>query len=182
MSDDALRAAVAALRQGGVVAHASEGVWGLACDPFDAAAVAKVLSIKGRDAAKGLLLIGADADVFAPEIEGLDDATKRRILASWPGAVTWVVANGRFSPCITGGRGTVAIRVPGHEQARALAAGFGGPLVSTSANRTGEAPARTAEAVEARLGAAIDFLLPGAVGNRRSPSRIVDAASGEVLR
>ena len=182
MSDSALHAAVKVLRRGGVVAHASESVWGLACDPFDDAAVAKVLAIKGRDAAKGLLLIAADAGVFAPEIDGLDEATKQRILASWPGAVTWVVANHRFGQWITGGRDTVAIRVPGHEQARSLAQAFGGALVSTSANRTGRPAARTALEVESRLGDAVDYLLPGTVGGRRSASRIVDAVSGEVLR
>ena len=182
MLDGALHTAVQVLRRGGVVAHASESVWGLACDPFDDAAVGKVLSIKGRDAAKGLLLIAADAGVFAPEIEELDEATRQRILASWPGPVTWVVANQRFGQRITGGRDTVAIRVPGHEQARALAAAFGGALVSTSANRTGRPAARTALEVESRLGDAVDYLLPGTVGGRRSASRIVDAVSGEVLR
>ena len=182
MLDGALRTAANVLRRGGVVAHASEAVWGLACDPFDDGAVAKVLAIKGRDAAKGLLLIAADAGVFAPEIEGLEEAARQRVLASWPGAVTWVVANHRFGQWITGGRETVAIRVPGHEQARGLAGAFGGPLVSTSANRTGRPAARTALEVESRLGDAVDFLLPGTVGGRRSASRIIDAASGEVLR
>ena len=182
MSEAALRTAVDVLRRGGVVAHASEGVWGLACDPFDADAAAKVLAIKGRDAAKGLLLIAADASGFAPEIEPLDGDTQARIFASWPGATTWVVANHRFDDWITGGRRTVAIRVPGHDQARALASAFGGPLVSTSANRSGEPPALAQQEVQTRLGDAVDYLLPGETGGRRGPSRIVDAATGAVLR
>ena len=182
MSDAALRTAVDVLRKGGVVAHASEGVWGIACDPLDAAAVGKVLAIKGRDAAKGLVLIAGHACHFKVEIASLDEATRERVLASWPGAVTWVVANHRFDDWITGGRGTVAIRVPGHEQARALAASFGRAIVSTSANRAGAPPALTANEVEQRLGGEIDFVLPGAVGGRRGASRIIDAASGEVLR
>ena len=58
------------LAEGGVVAHALEGVWGLACDPFDAGAVARVLDLKGRPVAKGLIVIGASPEVFAAEIEG----------------------------------------------------------------------------------------------------------------
>lgn len=177
-----LEQAAQILRRGGVVAHASEGVWGLACDPFSRSAVGRVLDIKGRDAAKGLIVVAADAEVFADELDAQEDDTAARIRASWPGAVTWVVPNARFPSWITGGRDTVAIRVPDHDQARALAAGFGGPIVSTSANRSGEAPARTAEEVERVLGDEIDYVLPGETGTRQGPSHIIDAANGETLR
>lgn len=170
------------LRTGGVVAHACEGVWGLACDPFDRAAVHKILDIKGRAAAKGLIVVAGAAADFAGELDALDDALAVRVRASWPGAVTWLVPNHRFPPWVTGGRNTVAIRVPAHEQARALAAAFGGPLVSTSANRAGAMPATTADEVAHTLGQDIDYLLPGATGSRKGPSRIVDAATGATLR
>lgn len=179
---DALHEAVAVLRRGGVVAHATEGVWGLACDPFSEMAVAKVLETKGRAVAKGLLVIAADAAAFAAEVDGLPGEQRQAVLGSWPGPVTWVVASRRFPAWITGGRESVAIRVPGHAQARALASAFGGPLASTSANRAGAAPARTAAEVDAALGRAIDFLLPGETSGRILPSRIRDAATGAVLR
>lgn len=182
MGDVELRAATRVLRRGGVVAHASEGVWGLACDPFNGAAVDRVLAIKDRDAGKGLIVIADDAGQFGPELAALDAATVERIRRSWPGAVTWVVTTRRFPNWITGGRGTVAVRVPGHAQARALAALFGGPLVSTSANRSGVPPATSAAGVTAELGAEIDYLLPGQIGPREGPSRIFDAASGQALR
>ncbi len=177
-----LEQAAQVLRGGGVVAHASEGVWGLACDPFNGPAVNRVLDIKGRDADKGLIVVAADAGAFAEELDAQEADTAARIRASWPGAVTWVVRNTRFPSWITGGRDTVAIRVPDHAQARALAASFGGPLVSTSANRSGVAPALTAEEVERALGDEVDFILPGAIGAREGPSRIIDAANGETLR
>lgn len=181
-SAGALREAVAVLRHGGIVAHATEGVWGLACDPLDEAAVAKVLDIKGRAVAKGLVLIGADPAAFAPELDQLPAARQRTVRASWPGAVTWVMASRRFPSWITGGRDSVAVRVPGHAQARALASTFGGPLVSTSANLAGAAPARTAAEVSAALRAGVDFILPGETGGRTGPSRIRDAATGAALR
>ena len=182
MGDVELRAATRILRRGGVVAHASEGVWGLACDPFNGSAVEKVLAIKGREAGKGLIVIADDASRFDPELAALDAATAERIRSSWPGAVTWVVASQRFPDWITGGRGTVAVRVPDHAQARALAALFGSPLVSTSANRSGAPPATSAAGVTAELGTEIDYLLPGEIGAREGPSRIFDAASGQALR
>ena len=180
--DEALQTAADVLHRAGVVAHACEGVWGLACDPFNEAAVGRVLDIKGRAAAKGLIVIGACAAVFAPELEALETSVKARVRASWPGAVTWIVPGARFPHWITGGRGTVAVRVPGHVQSRALAAAFGSPIVSTSANRVGEAPCRTASAVRDALGDEVDYVLPGCVGGRAGPSTIVDAATGETLR
>lgn len=181
-SGDHLRRAVDLLHGGGVVAHATEGVWGLACDPFDAAAVDRVLEIKGRDAGKGLIVAAGRAEVFATELESLADDVASRIRESWPGAVTWVVPNRRFPQWITGGGGTVAIRVPGHAQARALADAFGGAIVSTSANRSGVEPARTPRAVADALGEAVDFILPGKIGSSAGPSRIIDALNGRTLR
>ena len=180
--DDPLHEAAQVLCRGGVVAHACEGVWGLACDPLDAAAVGRVLDIKGRAAAQGLIVIAACADAFAAELAALDEAVGERIAASWPGAVTWVVPSERFPDWITGGRGTVAVRVPEHAQSRALSAAFGGPIVSTSANRSGARPCLTAESVRETLGDEIDYLLSGAIGDRTGPSTIIDAATGETLR
>lgn len=182
MTDTDIGTAAQTMRRGGVVAHASEGVWGLACDPFNRSAVEKVLAVKGRAAAKGLIVVAAKAAHFDAELTALPPATAQRMRASWPGAVTWVVANRRFPTWITGGRDTVAIRVPDHAQARALAACFGSPIVSTSANRAGAPPASTAAEVEAALGDEIDYLLAGAIGEHEGSSRIIDAATGAVLR
>ncbi len=182
MPEEPLREAARTLRAGGVVAHASEGVWGLACDPFQQAAVIRLLRIKGRAVAKGLIVIAGAADQFAPELATLDPDVVARIRAGWPGAVTWVVPNRRFPAWITGAHDSVAIRVPDHAQARALAEAFGGPIVSTSANRAGGAPGRTAQAVADALGSEIDYLLAGEIGTRQGPSRIFDAVGGAVIR
>ena len=165
-----------------MVAHALEGVWGLACDPFDAAAVARVLRIKRRPVAKGLIVIGAFADVFASELAGLSSDARAAVVASWPGAETWVVPNQEFPAWITGGLDTVAIRVPAHAQARALAARFGGPLVSTSANLSGWPPARAELTARRHFGRTVDYVLPGATAGRRGPSRIRVAEDGRELR
>lgn len=179
--DEVVRRAARVIDAGGVVAHACEGVWGFACDPDNRMAVERVLRIKRRAAAQGLIVIGAtDAD-FAPELDRVDDVIADRVRASWPGAVTWIVPNHRFPAWVVGDFDTVAIRVPGHEQARELARACGHPLVSTSANRSSEAPARSQREV-ARFADEVDYVLPGEIGGREQPSTIVDAASGEVLR
>lgn len=192
MSDWHLQLAVRSLRAGGLVLHATEGVWGLACDPFDGVAVMDLLALKGRPLSKGLIVIGGDADTFAAELQGLDTLERQRVLASWPGPVTWILPNHRFPDWITGGRDEVAVRVPGHPQARALARAFGGPLVSTSANPSGRPPARQALQARRQFASADrqggrrfpgprDYILPGAVLAPGAPSQI-RTLSGQVLR
>lgn len=174
--------AVKKLAAGGIVAHACEGVWGLACDPFRLDTVSRLLALKGRRFDKGLIVIASSAADFAPEFTQLDENVAEAVRASWPGPETWVVPNVRFANIITGNRATVAIRVPGHAQARALARKYGGPLVSTSANRAGHPPARTELRVRRRMGARVDYVLPGAVGDISGPTRVRIASSGERLR
>ncbi|MYE84225.1 MAG: tRNA threonylcarbamoyladenosine biosynthesis protein RimN [Gammaproteobacteria bacterium] len=178
----ALARAVHLLETGGVVAHALEGVWGLACDPFDAGAVARVLRIKQRPVSKGLIVVAASPAPFAEELGDLSPTVRDAVLASWPGATTWVVPNHSFPAWITGGAPTVAIRVPAHAQARALAERFGGALVSTSANLSGWPPARSELVVRRHFGRTVDWVLPGATAGRRGPSRIRVAGSGAELR
>ena len=181
-ASDPIAEAAQIIASGGVVAHACEGVWGLACDPMNEAAVRRMLQMKRRPASKGLIVIGAAADDFAAELEPLCADAAARIRDSWPGAVTWLVQNVRFPPWIVGDFATVAVRVPDHEQARQFAAACGHPLVSTSANRAADPPARSAEEVKRIFGSEMDGLLPGEVGDRTAPSTIIDAGTGRVLR
>jgi L-threonylcarbamoyladenylate synthase len=177
-----LQMAAWALRSGGVVAHATEGVWGLACDPFDLEAVAKVLALKGRAVSKGLIVIGADADDFADELAELNEVDEARVRRSWPGAHTWLVPNARFPYWISGGRETVAVRVPAHRQARRLCATFGGPLVSTSANPSRRPAARSELQVRRYFSGNVDRVLHGSTGGNAAPSEIRDAVSGVRFR
>ena len=177
-----LRAAADVILGGGVVAHALEGVWGFACDPFDQRAVDRVLHIKRRHHQKGLLVVAAAASDFEAELANLTAAARRAVVESWPGAETWVVETGRFPRWITGGRPTVAVRVPAHPQARALARLCGGPIVSTSANVSQFPPAATELGVRKQFQRRVDFVLPGATRHRMGPSRIRLAADGSVLR
>ena len=176
-----LQHALAALQSGGVVAHATEGVWGLSCDPENHAAVEKVLTIKGRDRDKGLIVIGGNVDTFQPELAGLTEEDRRKIAKTWPGANTWILPNVRFSSAITGNRETIACRVPGHAQAQKLAELFGRPIVSTSANRSGLPAATTETEVRTSLGSEVDCVMPGAVLNPGVPSAI-HTLDGERIR
>ena len=182
-TDWQLRRAVRAVRAGGVIAYPTEAVYGLGCDPLEYAAVQRILALKQRDAAKGLILIASRPEQLLPYMAKLDDGVMQRLRASWPGPVTWVVPAAPSLPFwLSGGRDSIAVRVTAHPQAAALCEACDMALVSTSANRSGTAPARTALEVRARLGDGVDFILPGAVGGAAKPTEIREALTGKVLR
>lgn len=166
---------------GGLVAYPTEAVYGLGCDPANADAVRKILTLKHRREAAGLILIAADAGQLADWID--PDETELRRMTDSDAGVTWVVTAGKLTPrWISGGRPTVAVRVTGHPTAAALCRAADMPIVSTSANRHGCPPVRDALGVRRAFGTAIDVVLTGPTGGREQPSTIRDARSGRVLR
>lgn len=178
-----LREAARLLQAGAVVAYPTEAVYGLGCDPANREAVTRLLALKGRPWQKGLILIAAEFEQFAPYLQPLDEATRSRVLASWPGPVTWLLpARPEVPRWLRGEHTSLAVRVSAHPLAAALCRAFGGPLVSTSANAAGQAPARSALRVRRQLGAGVDLILHGALGERAQPTEIRDAASGRVIR
>jgi L-threonylcarbamoyladenylate synthase len=178
-----LRFAARWLRRGGIVAYPTEAVYGLGCNPTDDRALRKLLELKRRPWHKGLILIAARPVQLDPFLAPLDAERVERARAHWPGPTTWLwPAQPWVSPLLRGEHRTLAVRVPGHPLARALCDAFGGALVSTSANRSGQAPARSALEVRRKLGPRAVFILSGPVDRRARPSRILDIHSGRVLR
>ncbi len=178
-----LRWAASLLQCGGVVAYPTEAVYGLGCDPLQAAAVARLLVLKNRSVAKGLILLAADYDQVAPYIGPVSPAVLERCLASWPGPVTWILPADPNTPhWLRGAHDTLAVRVTAHPLASTLCRTVGHPIVSTSANRTGKPPLRSALAVRRTLGESIDGLIHGPLGGASRPTTIRDALTGAVLR
>lgn len=172
-----------ALAASGIVAYPTEGVWGLGCDPRDPLACARLLALKGRPAGKGLILIAADFGQLEPFLRYPSNTALKRAFATWPGPVTWLFpAAPAAPPWIAGAHDRIAVRVTAHPVAAALCSAYGGALVSTSANRAGQAPARTASEVRRRFGRAIDALVPGALGELDQPTPIRDVVSGHIIR
>ncbi|MGC3873765.1 L-threonylcarbamoyladenylate synthase [Halomonas sp. GXIMD04776] len=177
-----LNSAIARLREGGVIAYPTEAVWGLGCDPDNAAALQTLIDLKQRDPAKGLILIAGDIHQLDPWLKGLDAVDRQRLAASWPGHVTWLVPdNGRSQPLLRGEHASVALRVSDHPLVAELCAAFGGPVVSTSANHAQQPPALDSATVHAYFGSAVQ-VVEGALGGYARPSTIRDLRSGEILR
>ncbi|MCP5149393.1 MAG: L-threonylcarbamoyladenylate synthase [Chromatiales bacterium] len=183
MSDWHVRLAVRLLRRGGVIAYPTEGVFGLGCDPMNAAAVERVYRAKGRDRGKPLTLIAATVEHLSGLIAPLGRALRARVEPTWPGPVTWILPLADGAPPWLGGADrTIAVRVTAHPVAGALARAFGRPIVSTSANRSDRPPARTAFQVRRARLTGVDYVVPGVIGGAEGPTEIRDARDGRVLR
>lgn len=178
-----LQQAALTLRDGGVIAYPTESVWGLGCDPWRPQAVERIWDIKRRDPGKGLILIAADWQQISPWLQELSADEQALLRASWPGPVTWLVpVPADFPVWLRGRHDSVALRVSAHPGVQALCRAFGGALVSTSANRAGRPAARTLFDVRQRLGAELDFILPGSTGGLARPTEIRDLRSRRVVR
>jgi L-threonylcarbamoyladenylate synthase len=178
-----LRTAARQLRYGRVIAYPTEAVYGLGCDPTNINAVQSILDIKGRPAAKGLILIGADLEQLLPyiDLEGIRDLP--RVLDTWPGPVTWIIkARPSVSPWLRGTHNSIAVRVTAHPLAAQLAKTFGKPLVSTSANPNGLPPARSALKTRRYFCREKIFIIPGSLGGESNTTAIFDAQTNARLR
>ena len=176
----ALQKAAGVVLSGGLLIYPTDTLYGLAADPRRATAVAKVFALKGRSAGKALPL--AAADLTQAEAAGIFSPLARALaMHFWPGPLTLVVAvSDRLAEGVDGGTKSVALRVPDHIVARALAAIVGFPVVSTSANRAGLHPSRLAEEAMAGLaGAPVEAVLDAGPTPGGPPSTIVDARFDE---
>jgi L-threonylcarbamoyladenylate synthase len=180
ISEFRLRIAARHLGRGGIIAYPTEGVFGLGCDPFNPLAAARLLALKGRTLAKGFILIAADFGQIEPFLAISEPAMQARMLATWPGPVTWIApARDGVPAWLKGEHSGIAVRVTAHPVASALCRAFGGPIVSTSANRSGGRPARSVLQARKYFAAKGGLLfIPGRVGNLRQPTPIYDAQSG----
>ncbi|RKY58350.1 MAG: threonylcarbamoyl-AMP synthase [Candidatus Latescibacterota bacterium] len=170
--------ALKVLRSGGAIAYPTETVYGLGADPWDRNAVERIYRIKGRPKEKRFLLVVSDVGMLKGLVGEVPNAAEALMRRFWPGPLTLVLRAGPEAPPWCGE--TVAVRAPGHPGVRELVARFGKALISTSANRSSEPPARTAGEVAERLGEEVDLILDGGLCSGL-PSTIVDL-SGESPR
>lgn len=173
------------LKQGKVIAYPTEAVFGLGCDPDQQHAVEQVLAIKQRPVSKGLILIAGDFEQIKPYIDlsRLSQTQIDNIMNTWPGPTTWVMpASNKTAKWVTGDFDTVAVRVTTHPVVKQLCQAFGKPLISTSANLSGQPAINDIQVLKDQLGELVAHIVPGEVDTNRQPSRIIDAISGTIYR
>lgn len=169
--------------RGGVIAYPTEAVYGIGCLPDNSAALQRIIEIKHRDARKGLIIVAAAVEQLDWLAEIPRGEAGKKIQATWPGPVTWVLpARPELPSLLTGGRSTIAVRVSDHPIVQRLCQRTGSALVSTSANFSGRRPARSALKVRRSMGFALDYVLAGPLGDLSRPTEIRDFESGDILR
>ena len=175
--------AVEYIRQGGIIAYPTEGVWGLGCDPYNKAAVIKILQLKDRPIEKGLILVAASLQQITPLLGPLSQNYRSVLEASCPGPDTWLIPDtDQVIPSwIKGNFDTVAVRISLHPVVKSLCEKVG-LLVSTSANPAGSNPALSRQQVEQYFGNEKIFIVPGELGKQAKPSVIRDLVSQDVIR
>jgi L-threonylcarbamoyladenylate synthase len=174
-----LAIAVGVLARGGLVVFPTDTLYGLAVDPRNRDAVARVYEVKRRMPTQALPLIAADLRQVESAAVSLSPETRRLASHFWPGPLTLIVdAMPSILPGVRADDGSAAIRVPGHEVARRLAAAAGFPVVATSANRSGHQPSATADGAAAAVGNEVDLVLDGGTTPGGLASTIVDARAG----
>ena len=170
------------LLRGGLIAYATESCYGLGCDPNNRLAVKRLLQLKRRQPAKGLILIASSLRQVSSFIAPLNPAQLEKLHETWPGPHTWLIPTSIKCPTwLTGRHHSVAVRLTAHRGAAQLCRGLGMALVSTSANLSGSQPVKNARDCQ-RLFKNQVRVLPGRIGRRRKPSTIQDIVSGQILR
>jgi L-threonylcarbamoyladenylate synthase len=179
---DAVATIVDIIKGGGIVAIPTDTLYGLAVDPRDSCAVARLFELKGREAAAAVPLVAADVDQVRDRAGRVTAVGERLAARFWPGPLAIIVDAHR--DLVAGVRApdrSVAVRVPAHAVPRALARAVGAPLTATSANRSGSPPAADAAAVVRAFGADLDAVVDAGPAPGGAPSTIVDAR-GDVAR
>lgn len=161
-SSEALDRAASAVRRGKVVAIPTEGLYTLIADPFNLQSVTRVFRAKGREATRSLPLLVADhlmVEDLAREL-----STRFYLLARkfWPGPLTMIIPAAAKVPLkVTGNTGRLGVRQSQAPIATALIARLNQPLISTSANVSGEPTCHSGIEVFGTMDGRIDLVLDG---------------------
>lgn len=194
-AEEILAEALRTVREGGTILYPTDTVWGLGCDATNAAAVARIFEIKQRAEAKSLVLLASDLDMVAKYVKeipsiaiDLVEVNDAPMTIIYPGAICsetgdrWHLAANAVAD-----DGTVGIRIPLMDWCKQLVFKLGRPLVSTSANLSGEPTPKRFSDIPQALKDAVDFVVPPSVDTQSTgrASQILKVGLGgeiEIIR
>jgi L-threonylcarbamoyladenylate synthase len=166
--------------RGRCVSFLTDTFYGLGCSLMDGSAVEMIFRLKHRPPDLAIISLISDpgsVEALALEVPQVADQLMRRF---WPGPLSIIF---RASPLIPassrGPKDTIALRYPDHRLSHDLIEAVGGPVVATSANRTGDPPARTADEVGRIFGNQLALILDAGRATATQPSTLVDVSSGQ---
>ena len=174
--------AISCLKSGGIIAYPTEAVYGIGCDPYNKDSVKKITQIKKRESSKSYILDASELSQLSNLIN--INSLSEEVLSSWPGHNTWLIKPKKNIPpwLMDNENGLIAIRVSSHPEIVELCQFFKNPIISTSANISGNKILKNHHDVERILGSYLDYLVLGNVGEYPEPSIIKDMKTGKVIR
>jgi L-threonylcarbamoyladenylate synthase len=164
---------------GGVIAFRTDTFYGLGADPLNRAAITRIKELKGREDRKPILLLISDADEVDRFIEQ-SGFFKMIAMGKWPAPLTLIGVSRPEVPIeLTAGTNSLGVRLPDDDTVRSLVRACGGALTATSANVSGQPPARTAKEVENYFPEGIDLIIDGGEAMATQPSTVLDLSGTE---
>ena len=176
--------AARAIKNGNIVAHPTEGVWGLACNPLNQMAVMTLCALKQRPIGQGLILIANNIEQLTPWLKNSPQEVLEKLASPTQSATTWVIplTPESIAPSwITKANSTLAVRITQHQLSRKLINACGHPLVSTSANPKAKPPALTGLTARKYFKSAVTYL-HGELSQKGKPSKIIHIENKKILR
>ncbi len=157
--EDEIIAAVEALRQGDVILYPTDTIWGIGCDATDEKAVARVFEIKKRVDSKSLIILVSDLDMLARHVRKIPEMALDLIeINDRPMTIIYPEGVG-LAPNVIAEDGSVGIRIPLNDFCKEVIRKFGRPVVSTSANISGEASPTCYEDINAGIIGSVDHIV-----------------------
>lgn len=172
---DLISRAARVLQKGGVIGYPTETVYGIGSNIFAGSAVDRIYALKNRDQSKAMIIIAADIIQIGDLVEEIPESAERLMENFWPGPLTLVFkASQEMRESTFHRTQTIAIRIPDCTICLALLKSCGFPLISTSANHSGEPPATSAAQVQMLFGDQLDLIIDGSETLSTTPSTVVD--------
>jgi L-threonylcarbamoyladenylate synthase len=176
-SDAALNTLAEAVLRGGVVAFPTDTLYGLHCSLFDVGAVEMIARLKRRDRSLAVISLIPEADQAYGLAAEVSEVAARLMARYWPGPLSLIFrAAPIVPPRVRGAGGTVALRFPRDPLCMRILQRIGGPVVSSSANISGQRPAETAEEVVRIFGNQLDLVVDAGPRHGETPSTLVDVS------
>ena len=162
-----------------VIAFRTDTFYGLGADPLNPSAIRKIKELKGREDGKPILLLISDDDQVDRFIQQ-SEFFKLVARGHWPAPLTLIgAARPEVASELTAGTNSLGVRLPDDDNVRALVRACGGALTATSANVSGQPPARTAQEVARYFPQGIDLIVDGGEVTVTEPSTVLDVSRSQ---
>lgn len=178
VTGEQLEVAAGIAKRGGVLLYPTDTIYGLGCNAFEDGAARRILKIKDRAESKPFILLASDVEMVNSLVAGTTVDSEAVMKAFWPGPLTIIFrASPKISATLTAGTGSVAIRIPNNRFCLELIRACRFPLVSTSANRSGEVPSSEIGKLREQFEGLVDLIVDGGNAQSMLPSTVLDLSS-----